>query len=188
MSDPTINQNVIAWARGHMGQQVGRGECWDLADQALRNSGAHSSNTTKAKAEYKWGKVIKLADAIGGDVLQFSSYKVTITTTTVTKYEGGGEGKETETEIITRPHHTALVDRNPGNGWVNIVEQNAPPQGRSVQQFEMPTRTMKVGPTSVQKTLKNPWTEKMCPATVITTVSYKVSGTISAYRPEAAKK
>jgi hypothetical protein len=171
-----------------MGQQVGRGECWDLADQALRNSGAHSSNTTKANADYKWGKPIKLADAIGGDVLQFSKYKVTINTTTVTKFDDGTETEETDTETVTRPHHTALVDRNPGNGRVIILEQNVPPQGRSVQQYEMATRTMKVGPTSEHKSMMNPSTKKTGAATVITTVSIVVSGTISAYRPEAAAK
>jgi hypothetical protein len=188
MSDLSINQNVIAWARGRLGQQVGRGECWDLADQALRNAGAHSSNTTKANANYTWGQAIKLGDAIPGDVLQFLKYKVTTTTTTITKFADGTEEEESEVETIERPHHTALVERSPSNGWINILEQNVPPAGKRVQAFEMATRTMTVPPTSEYKSMKHPTTGMNAPATVITTASIQVSGTISVYRPEAVKK
>ena len=31
----TVNQKALVWARGKLGQKVGRGECWDLADRAL---------------------------------------------------------------------------------------------------------------------------------------------------------
>jgi hypothetical protein len=96
--------------------------------------------------------------------------------------------EETEVETAERAHHTAVVDRNPGNGWINILEQNAPPAGKKVQGYEMPTRSMKVPPTSEHRSLKHPTTGKTATATIITTVSIKVSGTISAYRPEPAKK
>jgi hypothetical protein len=41
-----MSQQIVAWAQAKMGQKVGAGECWDLADQALRASGAASSTTT----------------------------------------------------------------------------------------------------------------------------------------------
>ena len=53
MSDnATINQKVLIWARGKKGQQVGAGECWDLADRALRHAGAQSSTTTGKNDDY----------------------------------------------------------------------------------------------------------------------------------------
>ena len=42
----TMSQKVVAWAHSKLRQRVGRGECWDLADQALRASGARTSKTT----------------------------------------------------------------------------------------------------------------------------------------------
>jgi len=185
MSGLTINQKVISWVHGQLGKQVGRGECWDLADQALRKAGAHSSNTTDADADYEWGEAIKLADAGPGDVLQFRNYSVTTTTTTTKKFTDGTEDTETEEETVERPHHTALVDTNPGNGWINIVEQNAPPKGKRVQKFKMATRTMDIPAKTVHKSIKNPVTKKIAPATITTEVSIVVSGTVSAYRPEA---
>ena len=31
-----INSKVVTWAHGKLGQQVGRGECWDLIPGAAR--------------------------------------------------------------------------------------------------------------------------------------------------------
>jgi hypothetical protein len=76
---PTLNQKVLIWTRGRMGQQVGRGECWDLADQALSKSGANSSTTTGADDDYVWGDEIGIGDVIPGDILQFRDYEVTTT-------------------------------------------------------------------------------------------------------------
>jgi hypothetical protein len=185
MSGLTINQKVIAWAKGQLGKQVGRGECWDLADQALRKSGAHSSDSTEPDADYDWGEDIRLGDAGPGDVLQFRDYSVTTTTTTTMTFTDGTETTETDEETMERPHHTALVDTNPGNGWINVLEQNAPPKGRKVQKYKMATRSMDIPPKTVHKSVKNPVTKKIAPATIVTEVSIVVSGTISAYRPEA---
>lgn len=188
MSGLTINQRVINWARGRMGQQVGRGECWDLADQALRNAGAHSSNTTDAGADYVWGAAVRVTDATPGDVLQFRDFSVFTTTTVSTKFADGAEEIETTEETLERPHHTALVDSNPGNGWISILEQNVPPNGRRVQRLRLATRSMNIPPTSVHKTVKRSDTNKMAPATITTTVSIEVSGTLWAYRPESATR
>lgn len=188
MSKLTINQNVIAWARGRMGQQVGHGECWDLADQALRKAGAHSSNSTEADADYEWGAEIRVSDATPGDVLQFRDYTVTTTTTISKKFTDGAEQIDTEEQTLERPHHTALVDSNPGNGWISILEQNVPPKGKRVQKLKLATRSMTIPPKSVHKSIKHPTSGKISPATITTTVSIEVSGTIWAYHPEAATK
>ena len=39
----TTSQQVLNWARAQKGKQVRKGECWDLADAALRQAGAQSS-------------------------------------------------------------------------------------------------------------------------------------------------
>lgn len=79
----TINQKVLVWARGKLGQKVGRGECWDLADRALHHAGGQSSTTVGKDDDYIWGDRVDLKDVQLGDVLQFSDFIVT----TVTKTE-----------------------------------------------------------------------------------------------------
>ena len=78
----SINQKVVAWAHGKLKKRVGRGECWDLADQALRHAGARSSTTTGANDDYQWGSEMPVIAAMPGDVLQFRDYVVTTTTVT----------------------------------------------------------------------------------------------------------
>ena len=66
----TLNQKVLIWARGKKGRKVGRGECWNLADQALRHAGASSSTTTGEDDDYEWGEPVDAKDLIAGDILQ----------------------------------------------------------------------------------------------------------------------
>ncbi|MFZ1333710.1 MAG: hypothetical protein WAR83_16070, partial [Flavobacteriales bacterium] len=37
---PELNQHIVAYALGQEGKKVGRGECWDLAAEALNSGGA----------------------------------------------------------------------------------------------------------------------------------------------------
>jgi hypothetical protein len=53
----TTNQKVVVWARGKLGHKIGRGECWDLGEQA----GANTSNDlgpVGADTDYIWGDPI----------------------------------------------------------------------------------------------------------------------------------
>jgi hypothetical protein len=34
-AEGSLNQKVVAWARGKLKKRVRRGQCWDLADQAV---------------------------------------------------------------------------------------------------------------------------------------------------------
>ena len=47
---PPLNQRVVAFVREHVGRRVGRGECWDLAAQALDAAGA------KWDGDYAFGR------------------------------------------------------------------------------------------------------------------------------------
>jgi hypothetical protein len=40
MGDAEFNQKVYTFAQSQAGQRVGAGECWDLADRALKHAGA----------------------------------------------------------------------------------------------------------------------------------------------------
>jgi hypothetical protein len=89
---------------------------------------------------------------------------------------------------VGRPHPTALVDGNSGSGRISILEQNVPPKGKRVQSFEVATRGSTSWPADKNKTVKHPKTGKLVLATISAEVVVEVSGTIVAYRPEAARK
>jgi hypothetical protein len=46
----TINQRVVQWANGQLRKQVGKGECWDLAEQTFKRAGAETSANGKLDA------------------------------------------------------------------------------------------------------------------------------------------
>ena len=74
----TTNQQVVNWARAQNGKQVRKGECWDLADAALRQAGAKSSadlGPMDEDADYVWGDAVSdLKDVQAGDILQFRDF------------------------------------------------------------------------------------------------------------------
>jgi hypothetical protein len=75
-------------ARCKLGQKIGRGECWDLGEQALKQAGAHTSNDLGPigdDTDYIWGEPISdVKDIEIGDLLQLRDHVVI--TTTETKY------------------------------------------------------------------------------------------------------
>lgn len=74
--------NVVHAARSDLGHRVGHGECWDLADRALRDAGARSSTTTGRNDDYVWGDPVALNAVTPGDILQFRNYVVITKTKT----------------------------------------------------------------------------------------------------------
>lgn len=186
----TLAQRVRDWAWSRRGQQVGNGECFALADRALRAAGARSAadyGRITANADYQWGEAIALAQVQAGDVLQFRDFSVTITvevTRVRTQRDGSTqESREESYETYERPHHTAIVSVNPGGGRLLVLEQNAPPRGgtrpeRVVRENEIHTapstttqsRVFQEGATTVRETQ---------------TTTISVNGSIWAYRPQA---
>jgi len=62
------NQAVLAFTKTAIGTTVGRGECWDLAQQALDYSGSVWSKP------HQFGFPLSKSDAIlAGDIIQFQS-------------------------------------------------------------------------------------------------------------------
>jgi hypothetical protein len=115
-----LGDQVVAFARDKLGQSVGNGECFDLADQALRSAGAKSAadfGTVTPNADYVWGTAVSLSDVRQGDIIQFKNYRYDRTIETDTR---------TDTDFQERPHHTAIVERLDGQGAITVLEQNVP--------------------------------------------------------------
>ena len=186
---PSLGQKVHTWATNHLAQQVGDGECFALADQALRASGARSAadyGEVTADADYRWGNAVQLVDVQPGDVLQFRDYSVSIeVTVTSTKTFNDGSTEETEqtnTETYGRPHHTAIVSARLSGGRLRVLEQNAPPRGSSTPQRVV--RSNEIHTTGSSSTQTSVRQESDGTVRVETTTTITVSGTIRAYRPQ----
>ena len=108
-----LGDRVRDYALGRNGQQVGRGECTDLATFALREVGARASFPAR-DGHPVWGTAVAAAAAEPGDFLQFRNHRTTI----------ANAGGDVTTEIRGHPHHTAVVIENLGNGVLRIAEQN----------------------------------------------------------------
>jgi len=109
-----LGDRVRDYAYSHLFQQVGSGQCADLATHALRAAGARARPIRDAQGNYVWGTSIPVPFAEPGDILQFRSYRVTIRNS-----DGTGQ-----TEERGHPLHTAIVMRNEGNGALYVAEQN----------------------------------------------------------------
>ena len=59
----------MLFALSQLGKQVGNGECWTLADQAIKRAGARPT------VAFNFGRQIPLADIKPGDILQFKLVK-----------------------------------------------------------------------------------------------------------------
>jgi hypothetical protein len=120
----SIADRIVSFARQQRGQHVGDGQCFALADRALRSAGAKSAadyGRITRDADYVWGTSVAFSDLRPGDVIQFRDYRVDLEMVTETSDE-----TRTRTERHTRPHHTAIVEEVGANGLVTILEQNAP--------------------------------------------------------------
>lgn len=132
----TLSKKVYEYANNKLGQKVGSGECFDLADFALRSIDAKTAKDygkITDNADYVWGELINFMKAVSGDIIQFRNYKATITV----NEDGYTPYKSQYT--FTRPHHTAVVSRIKGNGVILVLEQNIGdgPQRRTVQENEL---------------------------------------------------
>jgi hypothetical protein len=188
-SNLSLGQQVVIWAQGKVGKKVGKGECWDLAEAALKQAGAQTSNDLGPMgedADYVWGDSIAIKDVEPGDVLQFRDYEVK--TTTVTKYVWDDGSSETieEEDIAERGHHTAVVNGMPdSSGVVKTLDQHVKPLGKVVQNKMLHTRNVPAASRSSTSKRKHPSTKKLESVKVRTTVTIEVSGQVWAYRPKA---
>jgi hypothetical protein len=179
-----VNQKVVIWARSKLGQKIGSGQCWDLADRALHHAGAQSSTTVGKDDDYVWGEAVDLKDVRLGDIFQFRDFIVTTATHTETTFEDGSSSFYDKEERTRRPHHTAVVDHVRGGGDFVILEQHVKPLGDKVQRHTISTRSQTLPPQVTHVRAKDQGGRSR-PAKVVKTVTITVTGTISAYRPRA---
>ncbi len=106
--------NIVSYLRGQMGNTIGRGECWDAADTAIRSVAASRPNASQL---YVWGTVVLPSALQPGDVLQFSNFVSSVTVDSANAVD--------TTEItLGTPRHTAVVSSINIDGSVNLLHQN----------------------------------------------------------------
>lgn len=130
---------VLDQARRHTGKRVGDGECFALADQALRKAGYRTAKDfapVTADADYVWGKHVSLDDVKPGDIIQFRNHRADGSVSTRLP-DGSGTAAIFFEE---REHHTAIVVSVQPHGVLEVIEQNVPPRGR-VRKLKLPFRS-----------------------------------------------
>ncbi len=110
-----LNQQIIEFVNSNMNKKVGKGECWDLANEALTLLQAKWDGNLKfgRKLDYKKECIYP------GDIIQFEKVKVKYT-----------ENKITYQEAM--PHHTAIIYEVKGTGDFVLAHQNTAYTGRKV--------------------------------------------------------
>lgn len=185
----TINQKVATWVQGQLGKKVGRGECWDLGEQALQQAGAKTSNdlgSVDEDTDYIWGDSIAVKDVMSGDILQIRDHERTTTTTTTYTFADGTVVEEEKFSTEKKPHHTAIVNgKLDADGAVATLEQNVDPLGKIVQNQKLYTRDVAAVLTNSVEKMRHPKTKKLETVKAAKTVTITVTGTIWAYRPKA---
>lgn len=167
---------IAQFASGRLGQQVGDGECFALADQALRSRSLKSASdfgAVSANADYIWGREVPLSQAQVGDVIQFRNYTFDESIHTETTRPDGSGSYNDVSRSESRPHHTAIVASIGSNGELMVYEQNIGGQ-RVVLHNRLLFSSVTIGPNST--------TVDGVTTTVTRTVT--VSGTVKFYRAQ----
>lgn len=137
----TENQKVLVWARGKLRQQVGKGECWDLAEEALKHAKAVGSadlGPSGPDKDYVWGDAVSLTDVRPGDILQFTDFAINTRIDIDIEFDDGSEaGSWKEDRSVRGPHHTAIVDQILSPTRFKVLEQHVKPLGKKVQLHEI---------------------------------------------------
>ena len=121
--DGGASTDPVSYARTRSGQRVGDGECFTLADRALRASGLRSAEdfgVITTTADYVWGTLVTLADVRAGDIIQFRDYRFDRRVETES-----ADGTAWSEDFQERPHHTAIVESVDG-AEITVLEQNMP--------------------------------------------------------------
>ena len=117
---PPLNRKVHTFLKASIGKRIGRGECWDLAAQALNSAGA------RWDGQFGFGKPVDpLKECIyPGDVIQYTGVRV--------HYQKGNTFYEEEMD-----QHTALVYEVRARGDFVVAEQNTNRLGKRVGLSEL---------------------------------------------------
>lgn len=135
---PPLNQKIIDYVNTVIKKKVDRGECWDLANEALTRINA------KWDKKYTYGQLVNPEkDTIyPGDIIQFYGVKM--------KYK---VGKEEYTEEAK--HHTAIVYKVKVKGIYDIAHQNTGFSGKKVGISEIDLATVTKGKLKFYRPVSN---------------------------------
>ncbi len=125
-----IADKVLQFAERQIGNQVGHGECAELAAAAVKAAGGQSHRKlgrSDPNADYVWGKLIatltpkdaSAPDIKPGDIIQFRDVQL-LTQSKITQKDGK---VRTHSSTVTFPHHTAIV-RSVNGDFMQIIHQN----------------------------------------------------------------
>lgn len=125
---PELNQKVVAFAKSRLNKKVGRGECWDLAAEALNSAGANWDK------KFRFGREIDpMKDCVWpGDVIQFEGVRINYKKGNTTWYE----------EL---DHHTAIVYEVRSRGNYVLADQNTSTHGKKVGLNDLELQNVKKG-------------------------------------------
>jgi hypothetical protein len=134
-----LRSAVLQYALKKKKTKVGRGTCWDLADEALtKGAKAKSANDyglVTSTSDDKWGQLLPVQAAQRGDILQFKDHVAKLKKSKKTKiiFPDGSwlQYEETEEREYTRGHHTAIVLSSLSGGVIAVLEQHVK-RGRGV--------------------------------------------------------
>ncbi|MBI5757294.1 MAG: CHAP domain-containing protein [Planctomycetales bacterium] len=117
---PELNRKVLEFATNHLGQQVGNGECWTLAAEALIYAKAQTARG------YTFGRELGGAEKpMVGDIMQFTSCRFQ---------------DRNFTAIMGVPNHTAIIYAVEGNK-LTFIHQNFGTRTVTLLTLDMTTRT-----------------------------------------------
>lgn len=130
---PPLNERIIQFVESVKGKQVGNGECWDLASEAIKYAGAYLDRST-AESIYIFGKRVNpRKDTIfAGDIIQFENIEIRYT-------------KNNNEHIVRMPHHTAIIYRILGSEHFLMAHQNRAMSGKKVGITELDLANVTIG-------------------------------------------
>ena len=104
---PDLNVRVVNFAVQNLGQKIGNGECWTLAQQALIKSGGQRPRG------FVFGReLVQNEPWLAGDIIQFTDCHFVDV-----------QPNRRTTITLGEPDHTAIIHSIP-NGLVVVLEQN----------------------------------------------------------------
>lgn len=135
---PELNKKVIAYVNSVMGKKVDKGECWDVAYNALNSAGA------KWDGMYVFGKPVdpKKDSIYPGDIIQLEKVFAEYVKDNVTWKE-------------QFPHHTAIIYEVTAPGEYKIAHQNSSFTGKKVGITEMKLKDIKKGSITFYRPTKS---------------------------------
>ncbi len=119
MGLPALNREVLKFCRDRVGQKVETGECSLLAVRAFDQALAKQPPAASPEADPIWGRLVKPAESLPGDVIQFRDVRLEVVF------------PDDHTQSWTYTRHTAVISSVEGPGRFTILQQDIGPAGKS---------------------------------------------------------